>query len=87
MTTTTYPNLTAARAALPHAVLILSPRWGGMPADRKWWMAEKNGEVLDYDTAAALLLDYMRKGEEIYVLTMTKSGEAKAKYYPSGATT
>ncbi|MDA0244673.1 MAG: hypothetical protein OT477_14735 [Chloroflexi bacterium] len=85
MTIRTYPNLTAARADLRAAVLILPfANWSGQRADKKWWAAEKNGELLDYDTPQALAKDYLLKGEEVYKLTVRRDGGITAS--PIGIT-
>jgi hypothetical protein len=75
-----YPSLSSTRQSLPNAVLILAPHmWGASPKDRWMWMAEKNGQVLDYDAKWCLIRDYLKAGDEVYVLTCHKDGTVTAK--------
>ena len=75
-----YPSLSSVRQSLPNSVLILAPHmWGASPKDRWMWMAEKNGQVLDYDAKWCLIRDYLKAGDEVFVLTCHKDGTVTAK--------
>lgn len=50
--------------------------WGGHFADRRLWMAEVDGEVLDYDTKDALIESAIGSGLHYVVLRVHRDGSA-----------
>ena len=61
----------------PNTVIISYPfRWGGQLADRWMWLAELNGEVLDYDSKRGLIADAIKKNLPYVVLRVHRNGNA-----------
>jgi hypothetical protein len=52
---------------------------GGQLKDRSLWVAEKNGEVLDYHGKNTLIASALAAGEEVVVLRLHKNGQVSAK--------
>lgn len=60
-------------------VIISYPlRWGGSFSDHRLWMAELDGEVLDYDSKSSLIADAKSKGLGVVVLRVHRDGSASA---------
>lgn len=61
----------------PNKVIISYPfNTGGQLGDRRLWMAELNGEVLDYNRKDTLIHDATSKGYECVVLRIHRDGSA-----------
>ena len=62
----------------PNTVIISYPsRWGGsFKNDRRAWMAELNGVVLDYSTKRLLIKDAIKNNLPYVVLRVHKNGNA-----------
>jgi hypothetical protein len=69
-----YNDINAARFAHAGAVIIWYPFLLGGSIKDRYWMAEKNGEVLDYNSKASLLADY----PDAVVLTLHRCGGVSA---------
>jgi hypothetical protein len=58
----------------PNKVIISYPfSWGGQLKDRWMWLAEFNGEVLDYDSRDGLIKDAKKDGLDYVVLRVHKN--------------
>ena len=57
----------------PDTVIISYPfRWGGQRGDVWMWMAEMNGEVLDYHSKDTLIINAILANEKYVVLRVHK---------------
>lgn len=52
---------------------------GGQLRDRWMWLAEKNGEVIDYHRKDKLIENALAEGEKVVVLALHRRGEVTAK--------
>jgi hypothetical protein len=70
-------NYNERHSKYPDLVIISYPfRWGGQLKDRRMWMAEYQGEVLDYDTKDNLIADAIQHGRGYVVLRVSRNFQA-----------
>ena len=61
----------------PNTVIVSYPfARGGQFADRRMWMAELNGDVLDYNPKDALISGALQNGYPVIVLRVHRGGDA-----------
>lgn len=78
-----FASISAARHALAAEVIIWHQhRLGGHRDDAYLWLAERGGEVLDYNTKANLLSEYPSG----YCLTIHRDGAVTATANTNAAT-
>jgi hypothetical protein len=71
-----YDDIKAARAACSGRVIVWYPfQLGGAISDR-YWCAEQDGQVLDYNAKHALVFEY----PDAIVLTLHRSGRVSARF-------
>ena len=74
----TYTDLTEAKLANVGSVLI----WHSTEMhfhDRKLWLAEKNGDVIDYAQKDDLIMEALAKKETVIVLKLHRDGRVSAQ--------
>lgn len=73
-------DISEAKAQHKGKVIISYPfHTGGMLGDRRFWMAEKNGEALNYNGKNDLIEEYLAAGETVVVLTLHRDKTATVK--------
>jgi len=81
-----FTNINEARAFYTDWVIIwYQHQIGGQIKDRWMWMAEKNGEVVDYHHQVRLISDAKKRCEKVVVLCLHRNGQITAKEENGGA--
>lgn len=73
-------DIIQARRANPGKVIIWYPfGHGGQRQDSWMWCAEKDGEIIDYNTKDTLIENAKLDNQKIIVLTIHKNGQVSEK--------